>query len=275
MDTELGDKKANADKMLNYTFDAMKSGVNLIVFPELALTGYFCHQSFPELAEAIPGPSTIEITEAVKNSDTYVVVGMPEVKEPYVFNSAAMFGPGGVTAVWRKLVLATAWSSVCVFDEGMYFKAGNDIVTAETKFGKIGLEICRDIYYPEIDRAHSHRGAFLLLCISAVPNPQHYIVPSERFQTLGKARSLENCACLAYVNRVGVEENMTFGGGSFITNEQGEIQKIASQGDEAREEIVEHEIDITTILRAKNKSVFVRDARPDIMHRAADILNRY
>ncbi len=275
MDTRLGDKKANASKMLDYLADAAKSGVDLIIFPELALTGYLCHQRFPELAEVIPGPSTMKIMEMAKNSNIYVVVGMPEVRGPYIFNSAVIFGPEGIAGVYRKLVLATAWSNVCTFDEGMYFKPGSDIITPDTRFGKIGLEICRDIYYPEIDRAHSHRGAFLLTCISAVPYPREYIVPSERFQMLGKARSLENCACFAYVNRVGVEEDVTYGGGSFITNERGEIQKIASHGDEAKEEVLEHELDVKAVLKAKHASIFVRDARPDIMRRAADILSQY
>lgn len=275
MDTSLGDKKANAKKMLNYLEEAAKSAVDLVAFPELVLTGYFCHSRFHELAETIPGPSTTQIMEMVKKRGMYVVLGMPEIRGPYVFNSAAMFGPEGVTAIWRKLVLATAWSSMCVFDEGMYFKPGCDIVTPETKFGKIGLEMCRDIYYPEIDRVHSHRGAFLLICISAAPHPREYIVPIERFQTLGKARSLENCACLAYVNRVGFEEGASFGGGSFITNEKGEIQKIVSQSNDAREEVLEHEIDVEAVLKAKYASIFVRDARPEIMRKAADILGEY
>ena len=74
MDTKLGDKKANASKMLGHLADAAKTGVDLIVFPELVLTGYFCHQRFPELAETIPGPSTMEILETVKNSNMYTVI---------------------------------------------------------------------------------------------------------------------------------------------------------------------------------------------------------
>ena len=92
---------------------------------------------------------------------------------------------------------------------------------------------------------------------------------------LGKARSLENCAYFAYINRVGTEEGVTFGGGSFISNEKGEIQTIASEGIEAKEEIVEYEIDVEAVFKAKYKSIFVRDARPDIMQKAADILSQY
>lgn len=277
-EASLGNKRDNVEKMLDYIDRAARAKVNVVAFPEMALTGYQCHEKFRELAEPIPGPSTQPIADLAKKEGIYVTLGMPELAGYYMYNSAPLFGPEGVAGVWRKPFLATARAPVpggqpgeCVLlDEAMYFKAGTDIPTFDTRFGKLGIMICKDIWYPEIARTHAVRGAPLLLCISAAP----LTWPTALFLPIGRARAMENMTWLGYVNLVGVEDSVPFKGGSFIANHVGEVVASASAGEEAREEIVEGEIDTEALLKAKLSSTFLKEVRPDILRLAAEAAAR-
>ena len=110
MEPTLYDKASNAEKILGYIDRAAEGGVDLVVLPEMALTGYMCQERFFELAEPVPGPSTLKIMNRAREKNVYVLMGMPELKGTYIYNSAVLFGPEGLAGVYRKLVLATFWS---------------------------------------------------------------------------------------------------------------------------------------------------------------------
>ena len=262
----LRNKRDNVEKMLSYVDRAAKARVDLVAFPELSLTGYVCHEKHRELAESIPGPSTTPIIDLAKREGIYVTLGMSELSGSYIYNSAPLFGPEGVVDIWRKLFLATALTPQCVFEEGMFFKMGSDIVTSDTRQGKLGVMVCKDIFYPEIARTHAVRGALLLLCLSAAP----FSLPKLSFLPVGKARAIENVAWFGYVNLVGVEDGVTFTGGSFIANQLGEAVKCASEGEEAQEEILECEIDTQAALKTRLSSTWLKEVRPDILRLASE-----
>ncbi|MBI2860479.1 MAG: carbon-nitrogen hydrolase family protein [Chloroflexi bacterium] len=269
LEPKLFDKQANTAKILDYVDRAADAGLDLVVFPEMALTGYMCQERFYELAEPVPGPSTAPIMEKAREKGVYVLIGLPELRGSYVYNSAALFGPDGLCGIWRKLVLATLWSPAAIYDEGMFFKPGVDIDTFDTRLGRVGVEICRDIYYPEITRAHAYRGALLLLCISAVPGQVY-----QRFHTLAKARALENCAWFGYVNQAGRQKQTVFGGGSCVIDQFGDVRQTASAGGEAGEEVIEQEIDMEQAHKERlSRWYIVGQTRPDILRRAADIVS--
>lgn len=270
MEPKLLDKKANIEKIVNYMGRAAEAKVDLLVFPEMALTGYMCQEKFFELAEPVPGPSTQELMNHAKKKNLYVLLGLPELSNAYVYNSAALLGPEGLVGVYRKLVLATVWSPTTIFDEGMFFKHGVNIETFDTRFGRIGVEICRDIYYPEITRAQAYQGAMILVCISAAPGISLY----ERFHVLARARAQENCSWFIYVNHAGKQKNAFFGGGSCIVSYTNEIKKIASAGNEAKEEVIEQEIDMNETLKERlSRWYLVGDSRADLLQQAADIVS--
>jgi predicted amidohydrolase len=238
--SSLCDKRDNTERILNYIERAAEARVDLVAFPELSLTGYVCHEKYRELAEPIPGPSTQPIIDLAKKEGVYVTLGMSELGGSYIYN--------------------------CIYDEGMFFKIGTDIVTFDTRLGKLGIMVCKDIFYPEIARTHAVRGALLILCLSAAP----FSAPEAWFQPVGRARAIENVAWFAYANLVGVQESVTFTGGSFISNQRGEFVVSASVGDKAKEEILECEIDTGAALKARLNSTWLKEVRPDILRAAAE-----
>ena len=102
MKPRLRDKTANLRFIKRCLQQAIQEEVQLIAFTELCLTGYMCREAFAGLAEPIPGPSTLKIAQQVKRGSTYVLFGLPELREDSLFNSAVLIGPEGIAGVWRK-----------------------------------------------------------------------------------------------------------------------------------------------------------------------------
>jgi len=108
VETAWKDKAKNLLKIHSYVDRAAKDRVNLIVFLELALTGYSCGIDFFSLAEPIPGPSTKEIMGRAVRENLYILLGLPELGEACLYNSAVLFGPRGkfvseADPVWRAI----------------------------------------------------------------------------------------------------------------------------------------------------------------------------
>jgi predicted amidohydrolase len=260
MEPELRDKAKNLSKINSYLDRAVREKVNLIVFPELGLTGYMCRTDFLDLAEAIPGPSTMEIIKRTARENIYVILGMPERREGWIYNSAALIGPGGIEGVYRKLYLPNHVSAKGVtYEEKMFFKAGNEIVAFKTEFGTIGIEICYDIWFPEIARALAMIGAWLIFNISAAPAG----VP-EAFRLLSRARAMENVCYFGLVNQVGLQGDVRFGGGSCLAGYLSEMKAEASIGEAAKEEVLEVELTREEVERHRFRLPVLRNVRPDI-----------
>ncbi|MFC1918587.1 carbon-nitrogen hydrolase family protein [Chloroflexota bacterium] len=269
MDCKFGDKEANLSKIVDYIDKAAEAQVQLIAFPELCLTGYALGQKFFELAEPIPGPSAKRIEKVARKHKIYVTLGMPELQSIYVYNSAPLFGPDGLVGVYKKLHLPTFVSPLGRFEEGMIFKGGDDIVTFDTMFGKLSIQICFDFLFPEITRAQALQGGLLILNLAAAPTPAE-----EKYHVVIRARAWENRAYYGFVNRAGSEEGLIWGGGSAIADDMGQIVKSASSatgGKGAKEEVVECEIDMEKLFKARVSPPYMKFVRPEIMLRAAEI----
>src|SRR4030042_535350 len=155
---EWGNKLANLDKLKAKVRDSAQMGVDMICFPELALTGYEGGEDakaeqkpcamHTELAETVPGPSTEEMAELAKELDVYVVFGMPEKDakaKDKRYISAALVGPEGVLGSYRKMHLATP----PVWTEYFCFTPGSELPVFETRYGPGGLQVCADFWmYP-------------------------------------------------------------------------------------------------------------------------------
>lgn len=134
-------KEENLRKMEEFIIRAKDQAADLVIFPELALTGYVLHDQIYELAETIPGASTKRVTELAKKNRVYVIFGMPELSEKTkatIFNAAVLVGPKGVIGKYRKMYLPTH----SVFEEKRYFRLGYEAAAFNTPIGKIGLIIC-------------------------------------------------------------------------------------------------------------------------------------
>lgn len=273
MRSKVNDKHSNLTRMLDHIDDAAKAGVDLIAFPELILSGYYCREKVYDLAEPIPGPSVEAIAKSIQGRGIYVTFGMPEIRNTFLYNSAPLIGPDGLVGVSRKTFLATNWTPIDTFDEGVYFKPGSDIVTLDWTFGKLGITVCMDIMYPELDHCHAYNGALLMLNLSAAPSG---LAPYMQF--LARARAIENCVWFGLVNTVGLQDKTEFGGSSCIVNQAGEVIKSSPMGEKlgesVEEDAIEMDIDMEEALKTRLKFGQVRDLRADIFRKAADIVSK-
>jgi len=251
----IGDKKHNLNKMKEQIKQAKKNGANLIIFPELALTGYTLKDLVYESAEPIPGPSTNLLTEVAKKENVRIVLGMVEQSKKagaVLYNTAVLLSPKGFVGKYQKLYLPTH----SVFEEKRYFRPGYNLPVFDTDIGKLGLIICYDVFFPETVRLLRLKGAQLIVCISASP-----AVRRKFFEVLTVARAIENTVFLAYVNLVGIEDGLQFWGGSRLIAPNGSIISQAKYDDE---DLVAGKINYADLKRTETFVPTLRDLRPEL-----------
>jgi Predicted amidohydrolase len=264
MVSELGNVKGNIEKMLNYIRLASSKGCNIVIFPELCLTGYYIKDLVYELAESIPGESfNILKEESIKNN-IHTVFGMPERLNKFsemIFNSLVWISPNGQYKVYRKIYLPT----YRIFEEQKYFRNGSHPVYIDTEFGSFGLTICFDVFFPELSRYYSIKGCHTIVNISASPNPS-----KKYFETLLEARAIENTVNIIYVNAAGVQEGINFWGGSCVINARGEILVKAKYYEE---DFVLTKVNLEETVSAKKNRPILKHLNKDIFKIIYDYLN--
>ncbi len=224
----------------------------IVVFPELSVTGYFMHDDVFNLAEKVPtGPLCQKLEEIARTNEFYLVVGLPESSIPgLIYNTAVFFGPKGFLGKSRKILIPNH----SVFNERRYFKSATTLDVIDTPLGKFGLQICYDLFSPEITRAHALLGAHTSICISASPGiRRHY------FESFLHARAMENTINMVYVNQAGIQDDMIFWGGSEIRNATGK-QVLKLRYDEPDFGIAK--LDTESPKHAKNFVPTLRDVPP-------------
>jgi predicted amidohydrolase len=248
-------KKANLQKIEELTLKAKNQGADLVIFPEMSLTGYVVKDQIYELAETIPGPSVEKVEALAKKTGMHIIFGMPELSEKTqatLFNTAVFVGPNGFIGKYRKMYLPTH----SVFEEKRYFRPGYEPAVFETDLGKIGLTICYDVFFPEVFRLTRLAGAQLIVCISASP-----AVRRSYFEVLTLARAIENTAYLAYVNLSGIEDGLQFWGGSRLVSPTGDVL-VKAKYDE--EDFVTCQVDYNDLRTAETFIPTLRDLRPEL-----------
>jgi predicted amidohydrolase len=251
-------KSENLLKIEKLTLKAKQQGADLIIFPEMSLTGYVLLDQVYELAETIPGPSTQKIETLAKKTGMHIIFGMPELSEntqATIFNTAVCVGPQGLIGKYRKIYLPTH----SVFEEKRYFRPGYEAVSFQTEWGTIGLTICYDVFFPEVYRLIRLMGAQLIICISASP-----AVRRSYFEILTSARALENTAFLAYVNLAGIEDGLQFWGGSRLVGPTGDVITKAKYDEE---DFVVCEVDFGDLKAAETFIPTLRDLRPELFEK--------
>jgi predicted amidohydrolase len=255
IDCRPADKERNLKKMETAVARAEEKGADLVVLPELSLTGYVVRDQIYELAEEIPGPSTRTMQRIARDTGVHIVFGMPEKSkeaQAVLHNTAVFVGPEGFIGKYRKMYLPTH----SVFEEKRYFRPGYEAHVFDTEIGKIGLLICYDIYFPEVTRLARLEGAQLTVCISASP-----AVRRSFFEILTAARAVENTTFLAFVNLVGVEDGLQFWGGSRLVGPNGTV---LAQAKYDEEDFVVSEVDYTDIRPLEAFVPTLKDLRPEL-----------
>jgi len=259
MRPKIADKKANLQTMEKHI---TKTKADLYVFGELSLIGYRCKDELRNLAEPTNGPSITHMKKIAKDRKCYIIFGMPlkdNNVEGLIHNAAVLIHPDGKTDTYNKWFMPTFGP----FEEKIFFDEGENLKVFKTKFGKIGLLICYDLFFPEICKAYSLQGADILICISATPSTTR-----KYFEKLLPARALENTTFLVYVNLVGTQEDLIFWGGSQIYDPMGDL---LTRSPYFKENVTTCEIDLNQLKVARGNRPVIRDIRPEIYHDLYDI----
>lgn len=249
---KIADKKSNLKTMAKYINETK---ADFYIFGEMFLSGYPCKDEFRNLAETKHDFSIRYMKRIAKEKKCYIVFGMPlrdEKVQGLIYNSAILIHPNGQVDNYNKRYLITFGP----FEEKIFFDEGEESKVFKTKYGKVGLFICYDLFFPEITKALSLLGADLTICISASPSTTR-----KYFETLLPARAIENTMFLAYANIVGSQEGLIFWGGSKLYDPLGNILVKAPY---FKESIITCDIDLNNLKIARANRPVLRDIRPEI-----------
>jgi NAD+ synthase (glutamine-hydrolysing) len=251
INSTVGDIPGNARKIKEWIGRARDEGAQLVVFPELALTGYppedlLLKTHFVDAA----GAALEELARETEDGDLVVLVGFPERRDD-VYNACAVLAEGRVQAVYRKTFLP----NYGVFDEARYFQSGTEAALIELNGVGIGLTICEDIWEPGPPAlTEALAGAQVIVNLSA--SPYHAGKPLDREQMLIQ-RARDNTAIVLFCNLVGGQDELVFDGHSVAIDAGGDVVARAPQFEEA--------LTVCTIDPGAVAALRLRDAR----HRAA------
>src|SRR3989338_521694 len=223
----VGDIEGNTQKILTAIKRAKAKDAKLIVFSELALTGYPIEDLlFKEDLHLRVQHALTLIRKLTQNF--YVIVGYPEKKGKKYFNVAEVIYDGKMIAKRYKYHLP----NYSVFDEKRYFEKGEKSCVFDFRGIKTGLLICEDLWFPELSKKAVALGAKWLICISASPYDDKKF--QKRIEIL-KSRISENSVPVVYVNLVGGQDEVVFDGRSFVMNEH---QEVCAQGKHCQEDLL-------------------------------------
>ena len=237
----VGDIEGNKNKILHYIEEARKLGVELVAFPEMAVTGYppedlllkpdFIEANLRALEDIIP--ATRGIT---------AVVGFVHRDED-IYNAAAVIHDGKLAAVYRKMYLP----NYGVFDEDRYFQAGQEYIVFELDGTGVGVNICEDIWHPggpaEVQALAG--GAEVIVNISASPYHARKVEFRERMLA---TRAADSVSIVAFCNLVGGQDELVFDGGSVIFDPRGEL---IARGRQFEEDLVVADLDVEGVFRRR------------------------
>jgi N-carbamoylputrescine amidase len=233
------DKADNLRRTIALIREAAKRGAQVVCLEELFLTPYFCKREDPaffDLAEPIPGDTTKQLGDLARELGVVIISSLFEKRAPGLYhNTAAIHDADGTfMGKFRKMHIPEDPG----FNEKFYFTPGDlGYKVWDTKFGKLGVLVCWDQWYPEAARLTAMQGAEILFYPTAIGwlksekaelgKAQHCA-----WETVQRGHAVANGCFLAAVNRVGTEEESEFWGQSFVANPYGEIVAKASSSDE-------------------------------------------
>jgi N-carbamoylputrescine amidase len=271
----------NLKRALALAGRAVQAGAQIVCTQELFRTQYFCQSedyAHFRLAEPIPGPTVAAFQKFAKRRRVVVIVSLFERRAPGLYhNSAAIIdADGALLGVYRKMHIPDD----PLYYEKFYFAPGDMGFRAwPTRYGKIGVLICWDQWYPEAARLTALQGAEILFYPTAIGwHPAEKstagTVQHDAWETSQRAHAVANGCYVAVCNRVGHEtpvggDGLEFWGRSFVAGTQGQLLAKAS-GD--REEIVLAQVDLAKIDDTRTHWPFLRDRRIDAY---ADLTKRF
>ncbi|WP_300391179.1 nitrilase-related carbon-nitrogen hydrolase [Fusobacterium sp.] len=241
----LGNVEKNLEMMVEHIDRAIEEKSDIIVFPELSLTGY-------SLEDIVFDVAIKEVPSVLleKSKEISIVFGAVELgEEDYPYNTAYYLEDGRLLHKHRKVYLP----DYGVFYEGRYFMAGNKFRAFDTKFGRVGMLVCEDTWHQSAQYILAQDGAkyvFVLFNSPTVIGKKKEDI-SAQWKSILKSNSLLNGVYSVGVNRAGVEDGTTFFGNSFVVAPNGEV---IAEGKYLAEDGICCELDEAQLRRARFKA---------------------
>ncbi len=263
IDSVLGDLAVNIQKHLQIAIKARELGADLVVFPELSLTGYSIKDMNWDLAINLGRDSSrLQALVDMSKSISILAGGVEEDEGFRIFNAAFLFEDGTVRVAHRKAYLPTYG----MFEEMRYFTAGNTVQPAASKHGKLGVLVCEDLWHMSLPYILAHDGAQIIIALVASPTRlggneqelQTAIINSENHKAYARLLS----SYVVFCNRVGYEDGVNFWGGSSIIAPDGSVIGSAKLFDE---DMLIAEIDDHEVRRARRFSRHFLDEDPTLL----------
>lgn len=265
---KLGDVKTNLARHLDWIRQADEQGADLIVFPELSLTGYYVQDMAPEVAiRATRDDERFRALLDASASGPDIVFGFVHADTRQRFYIASAYlSRGECRHIHHKVYLPTYG----MFDDGRYFDQGGSIRAFDTRFGRVGMLICEDFWHMSAPYILWQDGADLLIFSSSSPSRGVSVSEGGRLtvarwvELMTQAYASAFTAYVLHVNRVGYEDGKNYWGGSGIVNPDGEFLTRGQYFDEA---LIVQEIDLNQIHRTRSQLPLLRDERPHLVQR--------
>ncbi len=265
INTRLGDTQANLEKHLALAKQAHAAGAQLLIFPELSLTGY----ALQDLASSVAcqpnanNPTFRALLQASHDLD--LVVGfVDEDQRNRFYIAAAYLSKGEVVHVHHKVYLPTYG----LFDEGRFFAWGDSVRAFDTRFGRVGILICEDFWHASPPYLLWLDGADLFLFTSASPGrglrDEPQLESARWVEHINRAYASLFTSFLVHANRVGFEDGLNFWGGSTMFDPNGELIAKAPYHEEF---LLLAELDLNQLHRTRARLPLLRDERTSLMMR--------
>ena len=274
----LGDVQANLGRHLEVIAAAVERGADLVVFPELSLTGYFLKDLVTESAVRAGGEELAALADACRSVDA-VVGCILESDDHRLFNAAAYLAGGRLIHIHRKVYLPTYG----IFDESRYLARGDRFRAFEAPLASArprrpwhaGVLICEDMWHPSSAYLLARDGVDLFICPSASPGRGvgrgSELGTAQSYDVMTRTYAQLFTAYVVYCNRVGYEDGINFWGGSRVVDPQGRVAGEPAGRDEA---IVTHRLDLAALRRARIANPMLRDERHDVVDAECARLSR-
>jgi predicted amidohydrolase len=262
IDSALGDIKKNVTKHLEFIRRAKEGGADIIVFPELSLTGYSIKDMNWDTPISRGNDNIIQPLKEQSKDITILFGGVEESENFGIYNSAFLLEKGEIAHIYRKMYPPTYG----MFEESRYFLSGKTVKAYDSIIGKIGVLICEDLWHLSLPYLLTMQKTWLIIGMIASPTR---LVPGEERVKVAEVNT-ENCASYArllssyivFCNRVGFEDGVSFWGGSFVASPGGEI---VVQAKLLEEDLVFAEIDPGEVRRARRFSRHILDENLDLV----------
>jgi NAD+ synthase (glutamine-hydrolysing) len=277
----LGDVGKNLSLHLERIEQAKQQGVQLLCFPELALTGYVLRDLVPEVAmpAAEDSPVLAELLSATSSrggaatsarggaasrSLDLLVSFVEEDERHRYYIAAAYLSQGHIVHLHRKAYLPTYG----MFEEGRYLARGDRFRAFDTRFGRVGILICEDFWHMSAPYALWMDGADILLLVSASPgrglSPEAELGSSRSIEIINQTYATFLTNFVLHCNRVGFEDGLNFWGGSTIFGPDG---KLVAQAPYFEEALLTADLDLGALRRVRQQLPLLRDERPELLER--------